>query len=223
MSNAKESKLIEWHPGENEFPVGTLTRLFYMRPRHILNAVLGKGLAWELRFGSRGPRLPIEFFPSLAAVPSSALARFEVSSLVSGHQWRNLPLDRLEVRIENDGAYGLTLFSSGRGYAARVDLESSGKLYEAIIPGDKSTQIPPPDLTKTFFFLDEVQGNPTPEIPRHSTISVDTVAQRLGCTPAHVRSMLRSGRLAGEKIGRDWWIDTQAIGEFTLPRGGYRR
>jgi excisionase family DNA binding protein len=42
-------------------------------------------------------------------------------------------------------------------------------------------------------------------------LSVDQAAELLLCTPATVRDMLRDGRLAGVKVGRDWVLPAGAF------------
>jgi excisionase family DNA binding protein len=42
-------------------------------------------------------------------------------------------------------------------------------------------------------------------------LSVDQAATLLLCTPATVRDMLRDGRLAGVKVGRDWVLPAGAF------------
>lgn len=42
-------------------------------------------------------------------------------------------------------------------------------------------------------------------------LSVDQAAELLLCTPDTVRDMLRSGRLAGVKVGRDWVLPAGAF------------
>lgn len=37
-------------------------------------------------------------------------------------------------------------------------------------------------------------------------LTANTVAERLGVTPARVRAMIRAGRLPAKKFGRDWQI-----------------
>jgi len=39
-------------------------------------------------------------------------------------------------------------------------------------------------------------------------LTVNEVAERLGCTTAHVRLLLKEGKLRGEKFGRDWMISS---------------
>jgi excisionase family DNA binding protein len=52
------------------------------------------------------------------------------------------------------------------------------------------------------YFLDEVDRR---------LISVTEAAQVSGLTPSYLRRLLRTGRLAGVKVGRDWFTTTEAI------------
>jgi len=43
------------------------------------------------------------------------------------------------------------------------------------------------------------------------TVSVRQAAKQLGCTLKYVYDLLYSGRLAGEKVGRQWRISAEAL------------
>ena len=43
------------------------------------------------------------------------------------------------------------------------------------------------------------------------TVSVREAAKQLGCTLKYVYDLLYSGRLSGEKVGRQWRISAEAL------------
>ena len=53
-------------------------------------------------------------------------------------------------------------------------------------------------------------------------ISVKEAAEYTGYTPAHVRYLLRSGTLKGQRFGRDWFTTKKELNEYlaTNPRPG---
>jgi excisionase family DNA binding protein len=51
-------------------------------------------------------------------------------------------------------------------------------------------------------------------------ISVNEAARRLGRSIEQVRRYLREGRLAGQRIGGHWFIEEQALMEWTVRRPG---
>ncbi len=55
------------------------------------------------------------------------------------------------------------------------------------------------------------------------SLSVREASQRLGVSPLAVRQHIASGRLAGVKRGRDWWLDARAVERMARqPSGGGR-
>jgi site-specific DNA-methyltransferase (adenine-specific) len=52
-----------------------------------------------------------------------------------------------------------------------------------------------------------------PAVPRHDPdfVTSSEAADRLGFTKQHIRRLIRSGRLSGEKIGRDWIVRRASI------------
>jgi excisionase family DNA binding protein len=52
-------------------------------------------------------------------------------------------------------------------------------------------------------------------------LSTDQVAERMNVTREHVSDLLRSGKLVGQKIGRDWIINSNDIpSEEERPKRG---
>ena len=45
-------------------------------------------------------------------------------------------------------------------------------------------------------------------------LTVNETAERLGVEPAHVRLLIRTGKLIGEKFGRDWMVRLSAVADF---------
>jgi excisionase family DNA binding protein len=52
------------------------------------------------------------------------------------------------------------------------------------------------------------------------TFSVREAARRLGCTLKYVYDLLYSGRIAGEKVGRQWRIPAEALRAKMQQRAG---
>lgn len=52
------------------------------------------------------------------------------------------------------------------------------------------------------------------------TLSVREAATQLGCTLKYIYDLLYSGRLAGEKVGRQWRISAQALRAKMQRRAG---
>jgi excisionase family DNA binding protein len=52
------------------------------------------------------------------------------------------------------------------------------------------------------------------------TLSVRQAAKQLGCTLKYVYDLLYSGRLAGEKVGRQWRIRAEALRAKMRAAGG---
>jgi excisionase family DNA binding protein len=53
-------------------------------------------------------------------------------------------------------------------------------------------------------------------------ISVKEAAKYTGYTPAHVRLLLRTGAVKGQRFGRDWFTTINALDDYlaTNPRPG---
>jgi excisionase family DNA binding protein len=52
------------------------------------------------------------------------------------------------------------------------------------------------------------------------TLSVREAARQLGCTLKYIYDLLYSGRLAGEKFGRQWRIPAEALDKMQRRAGG---
>jgi excisionase family DNA binding protein len=45
-------------------------------------------------------------------------------------------------------------------------------------------------------------------------ITTKEAAEMTGYNPEYIRQMIRNGRIAAEKKGRDWWIDHDSIEKY---------
>jgi excisionase family DNA binding protein len=52
------------------------------------------------------------------------------------------------------------------------------------------------------------------------TLSVREAAKQLGCTLKYIYDLLYSGRIAGEKVGRQWRISAEALRAKMQRRAG---
>lgn len=53
-------------------------------------------------------------------------------------------------------------------------------------------------------------------------ISSKEAARKLGYTRQHVGRLVREGKLAGHKIGRDWMVKETSVKEYAVSRANHR-
>ncbi len=47
-------------------------------------------------------------------------------------------------------------------------------------------------------------------------IGTNEAVEKTGFTPDHIRKLVRFGKVAGKKIGRDWVIDTKSLEKYMV-------
>lgn len=52
-------------------------------------------------------------------------------------------------------------------------------------------------------------------------LTTEVAAQRLSYTPQHVCRLIRSGKLAGWKVGRDWLVTQASVDAHLVARDNY--
>ncbi|MBT2397230.1 helix-turn-helix domain-containing protein [Streptomyces sp. ISL-100] len=89
-------------------------------------------------------------------------------------------------------------------------------LHDAAQQAEASRAAPSFDSATAPFDSSATGSEPTDG----ATVSVTEAAQVMGCSPRHIRGLIRSGRLPATRIGaRTWAVGRAALDEFRHGRG----
>jgi hypothetical protein len=61
---------------------------------------------------------------------------------------------------------------------------------------------------------DNLENNPSETIPIDQLISVHQAATLANLSASHLRLLVRTGRVQGQKLGRDWFTTPAAIAAY---------
>ncbi len=205
MSGTPEHQQL-WQQGE-DFNPQPISGILGVNEIAFRSPLYGDAYRWPLNSG-RNPAMRLEFFYK------SCLLRVGTTSGAGDYQSRLYLVE--SVATDLDSNHTLSFFCAQPGINTRVTVYPQGGVDES----HRFGQTPIIDTPGFSVPVREIGRSGTAYNPRDlkPAVTVEQTAALLDCTEAYVRQLARTGRLVGEKLGRDWFLDPDSVARFPKPR-----
>lgn len=196
----------EWRPGES-LPLASILAVMgpFEEPR-LSHPVYGPGYVWRREHATGGASV-------LEIYPGRRYARGQRPMAELGPASFELVLDLIEVATRR-----------GQGVVQLVSLADEWGVVVSVFPSGEVDVISRRrgGAADAYAFWQAVTAEEAP--PEASAtgvrppVPVVDAAARLGYHPTHIKTLIRTGKLIGEKLGRNWYVDPVSLDAFAARR-----